>query len=295
MINLEQSIIYINGILNIAVIGFIIRFSLMMKSAFKEKEDILQKRLDSFKEELTRTEKWADRNKAKLEKDRDELKKRLDDILIEAKVDMKSYNLVNAVQKINTQLKDSLREVSTKIVNLESPPEDENIEINISLAKAFASNNEWLKAANQYDLATRSIRGNWELYFYKGIAYANSRKGVETDLQALQAYADAIVYIPKSIDENLKARLFIYKGAMFRRLNRLDEAENYIKLGLNYAYRAYEVNDGLYNLACVYAMNGDYKRYSNIAEKLRNQDIENYNCLLSRVKDYAPKFLDNYL
>ena len=87
---MENIIVYINGILNLAVIGFIIRFSLFMKAAFKEKEDVLQKRLDAFDEELKRTEKWADRSQEKLKSERDKLQQRLDKILADANVDIYS-------------------------------------------------------------------------------------------------------------------------------------------------------------------------------------------------------------
>ena len=290
MENIDGYIVYINGALNLAVIGFVIRFSLFMKTAFKEKEDVFQKRIDAIDEDLKRTEKWAGRNQEDLKSERDKLQNQLDKILIDADVDMNSYNLLNAVQKIGGEFKSSLKEISEKIEILETKPNDLNSALNISMAKAFASNGEWSKAAYQYDLATRGVSDSWELYFYKGIAYANSRGGEESYLKALQAYADAVVYLPKDIERNLRARLFIYKGALLKRLNRTKEAENYILLGLQYATANYEVNDGLYNLACIYAMNGDTDNFEKTSIKLRGQDSEKYEYLQYRVKEYAPKF-----
>lgn len=286
----KEWMVFINGLLTLGVIGFIIRFSLMMKTAFKEKEDVLQKRLDAFEEELKRTEKWAARKRDELIKERDELKQRLEKTLTEANVDTNSFDLLNAVQKINSEFKTSLREISSKIESLGITTDGNNYELNISMAKAFASNGEWFKAATQYDIVTRGRSDNWELYFYKGVAYANSRKGLETNLKALQSYADAIVYLPSDLDVDMKARLFIYKGAMLKRLNRLDESENYIKIGLKYAEASYEINDGLYNLACIYAMKNDTENFSKISEKLKTQDSKKYKYLLEKIVEYAPKF-----
>ena len=290
MDNFENYIMYINGLLNVAGIGFIIHFSLFMKSVFKEKEDVLQKRLDAFDEELQRTEKWADRNQEKLKHEKDALQKQLDKLLIDANIDIQSFNLIDSVQKIDSKLKLSLKEISEKIEELELKPKKLNTGLSISMAKAYASNEEWFKAATQYDIATKDIPNNWELYFYKGVAFANSRKGRESYLKSLQAYSDAIVYLPSDADSNLKARLFIYKGAMLKRLNRLDEAKISINLGLSYAKNNYEINDALYNLGCIYAMKDEKDKFEEVANKLQNKSIKMYEYLLSRVKEYAPDF-----
>jgi len=290
MEEIEPYIVYINGALNLAVIGFIVRFSLMMRSAFREKEEILKERLDAFDEELKRTEKWAGRNEEQLKKERDELQRRLDQTLGEANVDIHSFDLVQAVEQISNEFKGTLKDISSKIENLEVSNLESDYELNLSMAKAFASNNEWLKAANQYDIVTRSISNNWELYFFKGVAYANSRNGIDTDLKALQGYSDSIVYIPENLNSNLKARLFIYQGAMLKRLNRLNEAENSILVGLGYAEAKYERGDGLYNLACVYAMKNNQDKYSEISNELKSLDQKKYSYLILRLEEYAPNF-----
>ena len=128
---------------------------------------------------------------------------------------------------------------------------------------------------------------SWELYFSQGIAYANSRMGNDSDLKSLQSYSSAIVFMPDSVDSNnLKARLYIYRGALLKRLNRLKEAENDIKMGLVYASEEYEINDGLYNLACVYAMQSRKIEYSEIAKQLKNNCDSKFNYLLRRLRTY---------
>ncbi len=290
MDQIKEWMVFVNGLLTLGVLGFIIRFSIMMKTAFKEKEDVLQKRLDAFDEELKRTEKWADRNKEELIKERDKLKQKLERTLAEANVDTNSFDLLNEVQRINSEFKATLSEISSKIESLEIIPEENSYELNISMAKAFASNGKWFKAATQYDLVTREISNNWELYFNKGVAFANSRRGWETNLKALQSYADAIVYLPNDLKGDMKARLFIYKGAMLKRLNRLDESENYVKLGMKYAKSNYEINDGLYNLACIHAMKNNVENFTNISKKLKSRDPRKHKYLLERIRVLAPEF-----
>ncbi len=75
---MEDYLIYFNGIINIVVLGFIIRFVLFIKSAFKEKEDILLKQIAAIREDLQRTEKWAERNHEQLENEKDKLKENYD-------------------------------------------------------------------------------------------------------------------------------------------------------------------------------------------------------------------------
>jgi Flp pilus assembly protein TadD len=287
---IKEYVIYVVGLLNLSILGFIIRFSLIMKNAFNEKEDILKKRIEDMYTELTKTEKWASREKEELKKEKKVLQKQLDEILKKAEVDPLSFDLPMAVKKLNSEVKSSLKEISTKIEKLKIKDNSDNYNLNISMAKAYASNEDWYKAGKQYDIATFKVKDNWELYFHKGIAYANSRKGSYAVKQALQAYSDAIVYMPNEIPNNTKARLFLYKGAILKRLNRLDEAQIDIELGLKYATAPYEINDGLYNLACVYAMKNDINNFNQVSDTLKNNDISTYNFLLQRLKEYAPNF-----
>lgn len=287
---IKEYTIYVVGLLNLSVLGFIIRFSLIMKNAFKEKEDILQKRIEAIEADLIKTEKWANRDKEQLKKGKKALQKQLDEILLKADVDPLSFDLSKSLKKLNSEVKLSLKEISSKIEKLKIKDKSDDYNLNISMAKAYASNEEWYKAGKQYDIATFKVNDNWELYFYKGIAYANSRKGSYSTKQALQAYSDAIVYIPNKITPNTKARLFLYKGAILKRLNRLEEAQIDIELGLKYATASYEINDGLYNLACVFAMKNDVNSFNKVSDKLKNKDLSTYKYLIQRLREYAPNF-----
>lgn len=290
---LKEYISILNGILSLTVLGFIIRFSIIMKNSFKEKEDILLKRIDSIQDDLNRTEKWANRKEEDLIKEKNEIQNKLDSILKDANIDLQTYNILEVVTNVNSEFKKSIKELAEKIEYLHFDKTDNNINLNLSMAKAFAANEDWIKAAEQFEIVTKSKNDSWELYFSQGIAFANSRLSDLSNLKSLQSYSSAIAFLPKNIDQNTKARLFIYRGALLKRLNRLHEAESDIKIGLKYANSSYEINDGLYNLACVYAMLNRKKDFLEIKDDLKLKDRNMFNYLMTRLKEYAPDFKYN--
>jgi len=290
----------VNSILSLTVLGLIIRFSVMMRSAFsmmkdalKEKEDGLKQRIETLKEELEKTEKWAKRNEEELIKEKNVIEKQLNTVLSEVNIDLRSRDIREAVKNVDENLKISIKEITEKIENLKLEKTNNDIEFNLSLAEAFAANGEWSKSAEQFEIVTKIKSTSWELYFSQGVAFANSRLDGISNLKSLQSYISAIIFLPKNIDTNTRARIYIYLGAMLKRLNKLEEAEFNIKIGLKYAQDKYEINDGLYNLACVYAMQNNKKEYLEAEEKLKSNSIKKYHYLQSRLSEYAPNFDKN--
>lgn len=115
-------------------------------------------------------------------------------------------------------------------------------------------------------------QAEWEDYYLRGVNLANSHASRETDLQALQAYSAAIALAPDSLTPNLRSRLFAYRGAMLKRLGRLEEASQDLELAQRWATEDKEINDALYNRACVAAMNGDKDGAINLLESLVSRD-----------------------
>ena len=272
---LKEYMSVINGVLSLTVLGFILKITSVLKASFKEKEDILNKRIDLMSDDLKKTEKWANRDKDKLIEEREEYRKKLELILSDAKIDLQSYNILDVVKSVNSDIKDSIKELTDKIENMKYETNGNNIELNLSMAKAFATNGDWNKTAQQFEIVTRTKDDSWELYFSQGVAFANSRMGKTSDLKSLQSYSSAIAYLPEDANPNTKARLYIYRGALLKRLKRSREAENDIKIGIENATEAYEKNDGLYNLACVYAMQNRIEEFNEIKENLKSNNINN--------------------
>jgi tetratricopeptide (TPR) repeat protein len=113
---------------------------------------------------------------------------------------------------------------------------------------------------------------DWEDYYLRGVNLANSRASRETNLQALHAYSAAIALAPDSLTKNLRSRLFAYRGAVLKRLGRLEEAWQDLDLAQRWATEDREINDALYNRACVAAMSGDKDGAFAILEQLVGRD-----------------------
>src|SRR5208283_2916161 len=98
--------------------------------------------------------------------------------------------------------------------------------------------------------------GDWEDYYIRGVNLANTRGDHETNLRALRAYSEAIALMPRELPDNDRSRLYAYRGAILKRLGRLEEAQHDLLLAQRWAREAREINDAIYNLAGVAALDG---------------------------------------
>jgi tetratricopeptide (TPR) repeat protein len=98
---------------------------------------------------------------------------------------------------------------------------------------------------------------DWEDHFIRGVNLANERDGSETNNEALRNYAQAIAIAPDDLPRNILSRLYTYYSAMLKRVGRLEEAKNGLVLAQELANQDLEINDAMYNMACVLAMTGE--------------------------------------
>jgi tetratricopeptide (TPR) repeat protein len=158
-----------------------------------------------------------------------------------------------------------------------------------ALAEAYMAGGEWHRAAQVLEESQRAEPSDWETHFARGVAYANARGDRAANLKALLAYDSAIAFAPDHADSRIMARLHIYRGAVLKRLGRLAEAEAGISLGLSQATDGHERADGLYNLACIYAMQG--KREEMIQNVAGLTDHPEYlGAIRTHLKDYFSRF-----
>ena len=127
----------------------------------------------------------------------------------------------------------------------------------LAIAQGLMAEGQWLAAGHKCDEYARLKPDDWEANYVRGVAFANARVGSETNMASLRAYNDAIAFLPRNADRNVRARLFVYRGAMHKRLGQLEEAEADLMIAKRHARRPYEVNDIIYNLAGVYGLQGD--------------------------------------
>ena len=251
---------FIGAVLSLAVLGFIARLYVIVKEAQEERikavaeqKRIVEERLKNAETDLVRTEKWYERRVQ-------ELKEKLTGLLDDEGITTQNLfadpsfaeNLRSDIRETVGSMLDEMTRLQEKVAEREEPITDPGW--HIQMAKASTISNDWLSAAEHYGEYLKHNESNWEIHFLRGVAYANYRGGLRTDLAGVRSYSEAITFCPEEIDQNLKARLHTYRGALLKRLNRLDEAESGLLLAQRWATAPYEVMDNHYNLACIFAM-----------------------------------------
>ena len=257
---------FVSAVLSFAALGFIIRLYSIVKEAQEERikavseqKRIVEERLKNAKIDLERTEKWYDR-KVK------ELKDQLTVLLEEQ--DITTHNLFtdpNFANSLKSDIRDTVKSVLDEMTELQEEIAERKQSItdpdwHIQMAKASTVSGDWLAAASHYGEYLKHDEANYEIHFLRGVAYANSRMGEKTNLAGVRSYSEAIAFCSDDVDDNFRARIHTYRGALLKRLKRLDEAESELLLAQRWATDDYEVADNHYNLACVYAMKKDKEK-----------------------------------
>jgi tetratricopeptide (TPR) repeat protein len=184
--------------------------------------------------------------------------------------------------------KDEIRTAAASSVELITKNIARKIELYESKRRAAAAGAFFTgsvdEAAEQLDHMT-SESDDWHLHFTRGVAYANMRRGRETNIAALRAYNDAIALAPLNLEDRLRARLFTYRGAMFKRLDRAREAEPDLLEALSLTDDEKENLDTRYNLACVYSL---LKRKSDMLAMIHqlNNNPRYMSAIESHLDDY---------
>lgn len=164
-------------------------------------------------------------------------------------------------------------------------------ELHVNMAKSYSITKDWEKAIEQFELSMPDTKTNWNVQFLYGVACANSRNSSHY-LKAIEAYSNAIAYIPDDADARTKAKLYNYRGSIYKRLGRLDEAINDLKYALaNLPTDSPKKSDALYNLACVYAMQNNTAEFNNVMARLETaEDDDTIDRVHNGLKTYAPNF-----
>lgn len=143
--------------------------------------------------------------------------------------------------------------------------------------------------------ATRVSDGDaddWEDYYLRGVSLANTRGDSSVNLAALRAYSNAIALAPPELPGNVRSRLFAYRAALLKRLNRLDEAEQDLVLAQRWATEEREIYDALYNLAGVLAMGPDPRKALPVLNRLIQHDSQWVDIVRSRRQYFGQLFGD---
>ena len=252
----------IAAVLGAVTLGIVIRLVSIMQEAAKQRAAVLEERLKSAQDDLERTEKWHERERMRLTQEMEQLKGLIQTSLSDANINFETLavgtSLQNTTAEIREKIEATIVQMQDTLHKIQDAQHGSKRSLNpdwyLELAKGFMASRAWIQAATNFDEYVKYNPLDWEVHFSRAVAHANSRGGLTTDLAALRAYNEAIAFAPPTIDKNLRARLFSYRGAMLKRLRRLDEAESDLKLALQLAEQKYEKCDVRYNLAGGYAL-----------------------------------------
>ncbi len=137
-----------------------------------------------------------------------------------------------------------------------------------------------------------SENASWEEYYIQGVNLANMRGGATANIRALQIYSTAIALTPPDISKNVLSRLYAYRGAMLKRLHRLDEARQDLHLARQWAEELREINDAVYNLAGVEAMSGNLDVALSLIRDLVGRD-KGFKSIINGRKEYFGSLFGN--
>lgn len=330
LVELQPYITTLAATLNVVTLGFLVNLANLIRNAAKDKIEILEARNKAVQEaaddkaklleariqiledqrkgvqdDLERTEKWHTRRVEELTLEVEGYKNKLSSSLDKAGIDFESLLLGRSTGNIADELKqmveNSLAEMQgalKEVYAMGEPTVQANPDWYLELGKGLMAKGDWEKAAKQLDKYVQYDPTNWEVQFSRGVSYANTRKGKESDLLSLRAYNEAIAIIPPNSNEtdvNMRARLFAYRGAMLKRLNRLDEAEADLNIAYKLARRDFEIRDIKYNLACVYALKGDRASLMDMIASLKShkRHLEEFISIQSHLNDYFSQFAND--
>jgi tetratricopeptide (TPR) repeat protein len=259
--DLQPYLTLIGTVLSVATLGFVLNLAKLMADAAKAKAEVMEERLKKSAEEASRVEKWAERQKVEMQSEVTKLREQLTMAGVNSTLDAN-----DAVARISRELKDSLElrinELSATVSKQNGDSEDPDA--SLQLGRGYMATGHWAFAAKYLEIYLRRTPTDFEAQFSRGVAYLNTRDGLNTNLAALRAFNEAIAFAPMdsliAAKEPVSARLFIYRGTALKRLGRLEEAGKDLQIGLQRATADYERADGTYNLACVLAMQGAKER-----------------------------------
>jgi len=236
-------------------------------------------------------------------------KERVDDLAAQLKTSLGSAQLTSrdltqgrTLSDVSGAARDKvvrlLEELRSTIEELREPSQPTPVidaDALLALAQGLMAEGKWLAAGRKCDEYARLKPDDWEANYLRGVAFANARVGPETNMASLRAYNDAIAFLPRHTDRNVRARLFTYRGAMHKRLGQLDEAEADLMIAKRHASRPYEVNDITYNLAGVYGLQGDREKLFEAVRELSRtpEKQELLDAMRSHVHDYFEAFRDD--
>jgi tetratricopeptide (TPR) repeat protein len=283
--------------LSIATFGFLLNLIRAVRDNAQDQMNVMREKFSLLEMQKADVKEHADREKARLTEQLDQAKAQMDTLLNSQGIDLTNLTLgmqlsetASEVRRAAAQIIQEMQGNLAALSQLKAPLEPtERGEWELSLAMGAMASGAYEQAAEHLDTYAQSDGQSWLVNFTRGVAHANARGGIASDLAALRAYNEAIALAPTTLEPNRKARLFSYRAAILKRLNRLAEAEGDLRIAQPLAEARHEHTDIHYNLACIHAMRGEKEQM--LRELRAIEGNGKYMALVrSHFKDYFAKF-----
>jgi tetratricopeptide (TPR) repeat protein len=288
-----------NATVALAILALLVNLFTFARQAERTRADVIEARFQKAVEdvarantEVERTEKWSKRREEELTAELDALRAKLSEVLSDSGLTITSLSIGASLKSVAEETRDRVNDLVSKMENVEAERAYAfDADWHLEAAKGYAAQGNWQSAAEYLDKYVRIKGDDFEVQFLRGVAHANARTN---PLAALRAYNEAVALLPSDDEGPSRARVFSYRGAMMKRLGRLDESEADLKLAIRFAGDRfeYERDDALYNLACVYAMQGDKEPMLDAISKISG--AKSYvSAIRYHTKDYFSQFKDD--
>jgi tetratricopeptide (TPR) repeat protein len=296
---LQTYLALLSATLSIASLGFILNLVKQVRENAQDRLAAQKDRMEAVQEDLKRTEKWHEIEKQKLNERLKELTSDMEKLLEGEGITLHELALGKRLSEAATEVRDLAKNLTIEmgkkldqLANLESTQDQPNKKWQLAAAMGAMASENYREAASRFDVVAGQGASSWETHFNRGVAHANRRAGSSSNLDALRSYNEAIALSPADLDADTRSRLFCYRGAMLKRLRRLEEAEADLKLALSFAKEPAFYLDAHYNLAGVFAMAGNrdemLHELSSLKTSRRYKDL-----VLKNRKSYFAKFSDD--
>ena len=176
-----------------------------------------------------------------------------------------------------------------KFLYNKSSHQDSEIKDLLIAVDEFRSGN-WKSASRHFEKSKSLFERYFQVAFMAGIAYYNIRFETETFNKALYYFDLAINNLSINADNDMKARIFTYKGAALKRKQDYDKALIATLKGLSFAEHNWEKARAHYNLAGIYALKNDNIGFNESIEYLKNNSEKYFLQAVRYLKRWSPEY-----
>lgn len=197
---LQPYVSTVGAMASLAVLIFLINLLNLIRNAMaeqvnavKSQKEITEERLKKAEEDLERTEKWHERELGAL-------KQRLSEVLDTRNVTVSELVSTGGKVELESSVRDAVAALLSEMRELrdhltESPRAHEDPQVLLTMASGFVAAEDFVAAAQYYELYLDIDDSNWEVHFLRAVALANSRASSATNVEALRELNEAIALV----------------------------------------------------------------------------------------------------